>query len=182
MSISEWKAIQDGDIRVFERMFKREYAVLFRHIHYLVQNKELAEELVQDVFIKVWIKREALSIDTNLGQYLRKVARHQALEYLRSQKPKDQLTPALHQHLTTVQPNAAERAHTEVLDRIHHSIASLPPRCRLIFQLCKQEGLTYTEVAEELGVSTESVKTQIKIAFRRIRADLKEAGWRIPDR
>lgn len=177
-------AIQELQKRIdlFEDMdaYKELYHLCFDGLHRFaisfVKSNEVAEEIVSDVFIKIWQMRGRLSEIENLRVYLYTIAKNFSINYLqRSQK-----NPPLHLDAMDIETQVAfgnpEDLYIseELRQRIQLLIRQLPPQCRLIFQLVKEEGLAYKEAADILQVSPLTVRNQLTIAVRRIAAALPE--------
>lgn len=153
--------------------YKELYALFFKSLQQFaisfVRSPEVAEEIVSDVFIKVWKKRAGLSRILNLKLYLFISTRNGSLNYLRTQKK-----PILHpeQYLVQLQSiyfNPEKLMLTaEMMNRVQKAINDLPPRCQLIFKLIKEDGLKYREVADLLHLSLKTIENQMAIAIRKI--------------
>lgn len=153
----------------FEKLFRQYYEELYYYACRYLWRREDAEEAVQDVFVRVWEKREELQISTSVKAYLYAAVRNRAINHLNSRWAREaplQLDPA-----TPIMAEAMEdELDQEALIRLlQKGIATLPSQCRTIFHLSRQGGLTYDEIAEELGISKETVKSQVKIALRKLR-------------
>jgi RNA polymerase sigma-70 factor (family 1) len=153
--------------------YKELYALFFKSLQQFaisfIRSPEVAEEIVSDVFIKVWKKRAGLSRIHNLKLYLFISTRNGSLNYLRTQK-KSILHPE--QYLVQLQSiyfNPEKLMLTaEMMNRVQKAINDLPPRCQLIFKLIKEDGLKYREVADLLHLSLKTIENQMAIAIRKI--------------
>jgi RNA polymerase sigma-19 factor, ECF subfamily len=153
--------------------YKELYALFFKSLQQFaisfVRSPEVAEEIVSDVFIKVWKKRAGLSRISNLKLYLFISTRNGSLNYLRSQK-KSILHPEQYfVQLQSIYFNPEKLMLTaEMMNRVQKAINDLPPRCQLIFKLIKEDGLKYREVADLLHLSLKTIENQMAIAIRKI--------------
>lgn len=131
-----------------------------------------AEEVVSDVFVQVWEKRHTMDQIEWPRLYFYTAVRNRALNLLARQKRQQAVDSAYWQVSPTLAAlNPEELMMTdEMLQRLHKAIQDLPPRCRLIFKLVKEDGLRYREVAELLEVSVKTVEAQMAIALRRLSA------------
>src|SRR5215467_4616795 len=146
------------------------YAYLYHFAFSYVKSKQSAEEILSDVFIKIWEKRKDLQKIDNLKVYLYVATRNTALNYVEKQKRAatyeiDESTIALkalyfdpEQLLITA----------EMMSRIQNAINDLPLKCRLVFKMVKEDGLKYREVAEIMNISVKTVENQLAIALRKI--------------
>lgn len=157
-------------------MFVLLFNPLFRLAFCMLKSRELAEEVTSDVMFKLWQKRwELLHID-NITVYALVIARNLSLNVLKQQAGKRMLS------LDDVGANCVQdnsRSPEQILissqnnDLIKQSIDALPTRCRLVFKLIKEEGLSYKEVGEILNISPKTVDAHLVTALRKLTASLK---------
>lgn len=137
----------------------------------LVRSKETAEELVEDVFVKLWAKRSHIIEIENLTVYLYVAVKNKSLNVL-SQKAKELVAASFDYLDTTVDEFATDpydlMITAEMMSRMHHAIESLPPRCKMIFKLIREDGLKYKEVGDILNISVNTIDTQMAIAVKKI--------------
>lgn len=137
----------------------------------LVRSKEIAEELVEDVFVKLWANRFKAAEIENITVYLYVAVKNRALNAL-SQKAQDLVSAPFDFLDTTVDEFAADpydlMITAEMMDRMRQAIDSLPPRCKMIFKLIREDGLKYKEVAEILNISVNTIDVQMAIAVKKI--------------
>jgi RNA polymerase sigma-70 factor (family 1) len=159
------------DQQAYKLLFTELYPYLYPFARALVKSKELAEEVVSDVFIKVWEKRKELAKIENLRLYLYVATRHIALNYLdqEKRKPTSPLDHLQHSEYITVHLDPERLLITsDMLALVRKAIDQLPPQCKIIFKLVKEDGLKYREVAEILNISSKTVENQLAIALRKI--------------
>jgi RNA polymerase sigma-70 factor (family 1) len=137
----------------------------------LVRSKEIAEELVEDVFVKLWANRHRISGIQNITVYLYVAVKNRALNQL-SQKAKELIAAPFDYLDTTVDEFAADpydlMITSEMMAQMQHAIETLPPRCKMIFKLVREDGLKYKEVAEILNISVNTIDVQMAIAVKKI--------------
>lgn len=137
----------------------------------LVRSKETAEELVEDVFVKLWANRSHIIEIENLTVYLYVAVKNKSLNVL-SQKAKELVAASFDYLDTTVDEFAADpydlMITAEMMNRMHHAIESLPPRCKMIFKLIREDGLKYKEVGDILNISVNTIDAQMAIAVKKI--------------
>jgi RNA polymerase sigma-70 factor (family 1) len=159
-----------NDQLAYKELFTGLYNYLFTFARGLVHEKEAAEEIVSDVFIMVWEKRKDLERIENLKVYLYVSTRNMAFNYL--EKEKRSATDSLDgapANLTSVYLDPEQLLITaDMIALIQKAIAHLPPKCRMIFKLAKEDGLKYREVAEVLNISIKTVENQLAIALHKI--------------
>lgn len=145
-----------------------------RVCHYalsLTDNKEDAEEIVSDVFLKVWQLRQALPPSGQFAYYLYKAVKNTSLNYVHKRKNIQQHLDAFrlcgaHAQLPNTPMNIL--ISTENIRKIEQAINSLPQRCRQIFIMIKKEGMTYQQVAALLDISPATVNAQMTIAIKKM--------------
>ena len=168
------RRIRAGDERALELVFKAHYAGMASFVQRFVRSQDLAEELVQDVFLKLWSKREQLADIETFRTYLFRAARNTALNYLRRAKLErrwqEEQGRAEEPHTTFAADDDAVEQELSVA--VQEAINRLPPRCREIFLLSRDGGLTYAEIARSLEISVKTVETQMGRALKSLRASL----------
>lgn len=151
------------------------YAVFSRRLTIfaksLVHSKEIAEEVVEDVFVKLWANRKDIGMIDNLAVYLYVSVKNRSLNKL-SERAKELITGA-YDELDPEVEAIKENPHTilvtsEMLEKMNRAIEKLPPRCKIIFKLVREDGLRYKEVAEILNLSINTIDAQMAIAVKRI--------------
>lgn len=169
--ISEWQhGIHTGDTPALKKLYDHFSPSLFHLALAIIHTREMAEEVVADVFIQVWQKRKHLDQVQNLKWYLYATTRNIALNYLRKYGPHktsqldDTILPAPPAGNT---PEDLLIGH-EAMQQIYIAINELPPQCRLIFKLVKEDGLKYREVATLLDISIKTVENQVGIALKKL--------------
>jgi RNA polymerase sigma-70 factor (family 1) len=137
----------------------------------LVRSREIAEELVEDVFVKLWANRQNITAIENIRVYLYVAVKNKALNKL-SQKATELIAAPFDYLDTTLDEFAASpydlMITSEMMERMHQVIETLPPRCKMIFKLIREDGLRYKEVAEILNISINTIDAQMAIAVRKI--------------
>lgn len=141
--------------QIYHLYFNRIYIFILRY----VISEDAAYDLTQDVFVKIWEKREQLSHVNNLQTFIYRMAKNHTLDRLKhisiSEKAIEKLT---HDYLKQSNPFDIKYVEREYFDFLETAISNLPERTRIIFKLCRGENKSYKEVAEELDISRETVK------------------------
>jgi RNA polymerase sigma-70 factor (family 1) len=172
-----WKLIssQDDD-KAFESLFYLLNTPLIKFSMMYLHQKEAAEEIVSDVFVKCWLNRKNLIDVQRMDTYLFVAVKNQSLNYLKKYS---------HIHLVQMEDtNEVKFVKTfspqealekkELLFKMEQSIEALPQQCRIIFRLIKEDGIKYKEVAEILNISPRTVQTQLFRAMKKLGAVLSD--------
>jgi RNA polymerase sigma-70 factor (ECF subfamily) len=162
--------IKDDNERSFRLLFEHYYPRILRVACYRVKNEELAQEVVMDVFTKLWKYRKKLSEIHNFTNYIFTAVKNQSINYIKKNKV---LIESLDDHQSSclieyVEPEKLFLGR-ELAKEIETAVSNLPPRCQLIFRMVREDGLKYKEVADTLGISLKAVENQLLIAMKRIR-------------
>jgi RNA polymerase sigma-70 factor (family 1) len=169
----EAEALKSGSEAVFDRAFRQYYAPLCHYAMRLTNgDRDEAEDLVQQSFVKLWERRQTLDIAWSIRSYLYKMVHHAALNRIRH----EQIKQKHQQHSTALEtPHIApEETSSELMEKLQRALAELPPQCRHIFELSRFENLKYREIAEQLQISIKTVETQMGKALRIMRLQLAD--------
>jgi RNA polymerase sigma-70 factor (ECF subfamily) len=178
--LANWtERLADEDDRPsFNALFGAFYERLVRFALHYAPPKENAEEVVQDVFVTLWERRRTLREVQNLRAYLFAMTRNGCFQHLRRARPDLRSLDDLDGHETpspAPDPEGLLLAH-ETEQAVERAIGQLPPRCRMIFQLVREQGLSYREAAEVLGLSPRTIEAQMGIALRKLVEALQPAA------
>lgn len=164
-----------GEHEAVKQVFYDYYPMLCEAAYRIIQDRDTAEDLAQNVFIKCWRKRNQITIKKSLASYLRRMAINEALYYLRRKSHREQLQK-LHLPAPGIEPTPHDHmVREEVAERIDDVVEDLPPRCKTIFLLNREDGLSYREIAERLQIKTKTVENQIAKALRILRHQIQAA-------
>lgn len=155
--------------QAFSGLFRLLYDRLLRFCMQYVYSKEAAEEIVSDVFVKIWSRRKDLMSITNLEVYLFVAVKNHSLNYLQqySSLRVAPLDTGLSQISGPMDPEK-EMEWKEMRVQLDHEVNRLPDQCRKVFKLIKEEGFKYKDVAVILNISSRTVETQLFRAVRRL--------------
>lgn len=175
--------IAAGDQAAFREIYTAYYKRLYQFALAIVKTREPAEEIVEDVFIRIWQKRAGITAIQNIRVYLYTATKNTALNYL-SRKARESITESfdhIHISLSGSSVNPEQVLITaEMFRKIQQAVEDLPPRCKMIFKLVREDGLQYKEVAAILNISVNTIDVQMAIAVRRIGLALEaDLGFRL---
>ena len=163
-------------IALYEDMkaYKELYDLLFNGLHRfsfsIVKSKEVAEEIVSDVFIKIWQIRHRLPEIENLRVYLYTITKNFSINYIHRNYKNTSVSLDDMDIEPVIELGTPEELciSAEMVNKIRRAIQQLPPQCRAIFQLVKEDGMKYREVADVLNISVFTVRNQVAIAVRKL--------------
>lgn len=166
------KRLGSDDPSALQELFQVHYSGVCHTLFRLVQDKHLSQDLAQNVFIRVWEKRTDIQVHTSWGAYLNQMAIREGLAHLRKVKRID----VREEIPDRADPQTAEETllHGDLNSHYQSALQTLPPQCRIVFQLSRQEGLTYPEIAREMGISSKTVENQMGKALRILREQLHD--------
>jgi len=172
-------SIKQGDIAAFETLYKKYYIFLCLIAEHIVRNPSDAEEIVTDVFVKIWNIREKINITSSIKAYLVKAVHNTSINFLERNKISNKLTDSLNNSdykflAWDSDYPLGQLYEKEIMNILEHGISALPDACQQIFILSRNENMKYIEIADKLGISINTVKTQMKIALARLRETLKD--------
>ncbi|TDO19600.1 RNA polymerase sigma-70 factor [Pedobacter duraquae] len=158
----------------FEEVYLEHYAALHRYAYAILYEDDMADELVQQVFVKILEKKQSFQIHVSVKAYLYRSVHNECLNYLKHEKVKKG-----YQEHSVGKKQYAESAsknlqYKELEQQLSKSINALPEQCRTIFQLSRFEELKYAEIALQLGLSVKTIENQISKALKRLRNDLAD--------
>ncbi len=169
------RRIRQGDKQEFEKLFRSSYVSLVRYAKTFVKDHDTSEEIVQDLFFRLWNERQKLKIKSSLTGYLFRSVHNRALHHLEHQKVVSRHAGEMAAATElTAEPVTEAIYYNELQSKVAGVIERLPERCRLIFRMSRFEGLKYNEIADKLAVSLKTVEGDMGKALREFRKALAE--------
>ncbi|MCL4540064.1 MAG: RNA polymerase sigma-70 factor [Bacteroidetes bacterium] len=167
--------VRAGDQSAIEELFCAYYSGLCRFTLGMTHSRDDVEDLVQDIFVKIWTNREVWSPKGSIKAYLFKAARNQALNFIKNRNSHQASACEGQGEIPSPQDTdpSVNLDHKDVRAAISTAISKLPQKCRIVFVLNRQEGLAYSEIADVLGISEKTVENQMSRALRILRTSLR---------
>jgi len=167
-----------GDEVAFREVYdchgEQVYQLAFRFL----KDTAWSEEVVQDVFLKLWLNREGLDDQGNIWLYLYVIAKRLCLNKLREVRKSAVLLEQLMRNMETAGSLSEEQLMADELERhAQHVISRLPKQQQLIFKLSREDGLTHNEIAQKLGLSPNTVKNHMVQALKTLKGTLQQSGY-----
>lgn len=159
-----------GDEQAFKQIFDFYSNRLFAYVFKITNHEEIAEEIVMDVFLKVWTNRSDLAEIGRFDSYLYAMVRNRAFNIIKRIAHEGAIIKELSLNCTEYQQNTEDTViYNDVKHLLQDAIEKLPPQQKLVFMLSRDEGLKYQEIAEQLNLSKNTVKSHLKKAVSSLR-------------
>lgn len=169
------RRIRKGDVGQFESLFRSSYVSLVRYAKTIIRDHDSAEEIVQDLFFRLWKDSEKLQIESSLNGYLYRAVHNRCLHFIEHNKVIERYTYEM-----SVIQNDSPESPTDILNykelqaKVARILERLPERSGKIFCMSRFEGLKYSEIAERLSVSVKTVEANMGRALKEFRKVLAE--------
>jgi len=162
--------LRNGHERAFNYFYERHSLIIYRKIKKMVKVDTLADELMQDVFVRLWDKRHLIDPEKSLRAYLFLIAQNMVYDFYRKLGREERLQSEVSAAFSeTYQHTEEEVILKETTAILNEAIEHLPAQQRLVFRMCKLEGKSYQQVSEELGISTSTINQHIVRATKSIK-------------
>lgn len=160
--------------KFFEYLFRTYYAPLCKSVHNVVRDTDASEDIVQDVFIKVWRRRAELDISRSIQSYLFRSCMNTALNYLEKNKKNTSIeNENVHSAAFSSHHTEEGLAFEEVNHRVQEALDTLPPKCKMVFSMSRYEEMSYADIASTLNISVKAVEKHMSKALKIMREYLK---------
>jgi len=165
--------IRKGDVGQFELLFRSSYVSLVRYAKTLIKDHDTAEEIVQDLFFRLWKDKEKLNIESSLNGYLFRSVHNKCLHYIEHNRVVERhAEEMLYQQSESLENPSDILNYKELQEKVARILERLPERCGKIFTMSRFEGLKYSEIAEKLSVSIKTVEANMGRALKEFRKEL----------
>lgn len=170
--------MQAGSKIAFEFLYKKYYGTLYLHAYNKLRDREVAKDLVQDLFANLWQKKEYLDITHGFSSYLYASIRNRIIDYISKEKSKANYLSSLSNYSEQGQATADHLVREKMLqEQIEKTLEQLPPRLREIFELSRKNHLSHKEISEKLNISEHTVRSYIKDVLRILRMRFSAIPW-----
>ncbi|WP_443937849.1 RNA polymerase sigma factor [Pedobacter sp. MW01-1-1] len=159
-----------GDSIAFSKLYQKYSAKLYANALKLLKDPIAAEELIQELFTRVWLKRETLAVDLNFAPYLYRIAQNLVIDFFRRIQKDKVVFENLKKTASENYLHIEESIHSkEISLAVQKALENLSPQQRKVYELCKLEGKTYKQAAEELQISQHTVKEYVSLASNSVK-------------
>ncbi len=162
--------LKQGDQVAYTEIFERYKIILYKHAFRILNDEEEANDIIQDIFLSIWQKRDTITLKTTLSSYLYGSIRNRVFDLISHQKVASKYMDSIRgffedgRYITDEQVRARELSAI-----IEKEIAALPPKMRRVFELSRQEELSYKDIGAQLNISDKTVKQQVHNAVKILR-------------
>lgn len=162
-----------GEEKAFNELYKSYREQIYKRVFGFVKSHEIAEEILQDVFVKVWINRSTLDPNKSFSAFIHTIAKNTVYDYLRKVVSDENKVSEFVKNLNlSEKPEVESRiAHQEIQYHLNNILGKMPKRCREVYVLCKVEGRSHEEVSKILNISKSTINNQIIKGSRIVKAN-----------
>jgi RNA polymerase sigma-70 factor (ECF subfamily) len=162
--------VRNGDKDAFREMYEHYRGNIFSYAYNLTKSRETAHEIVQMVFIRLWLKREQINPDLTFGGYIKKITLNHVLNFIKKTARQQQLQENVYKNMEAMRNSTEEELLVKELQHVYRAaIEKLPPQKKLIYCLSRYDELTHEEIAERLKISKYTVNNHLVEALRLVR-------------
>jgi RNA polymerase sigma-70 factor (family 1) len=166
-------SLSKGNEEALKLLYQKYWQRLFMSAYNVLKDKEACEDIIQEIFIRLWQRRESLNISTSLSAYLFTATRYMVFHHLKKSTARSELFEDLEERFVTEAPNIPLYT-KDLQERIHAEVENLPEKCRQIYKLSREQNLSYKAIADHLRISPKTVENQLSIALKKLREALSE--------
>src|SRR5690606_35760752 len=165
--------LQKGDQAAYTEIYHRFKIPLYTFLWHRTHDKELVTDILHDVFLTIWEKREQIRYDVSLSGYLFSAVRNNLLDIIAHEKVKQRYIDSFYDFMHTADSSADDLVRSKEMSQlIATEISTLPPKTREVFELSRQYNLSRKEIAQQLGISEQTVKSHMFNALKTLRLKL----------
>ncbi len=169
-----FEGVRHGEAKALEALFEKYYERLCDFCYFFIESKEDSEEIVTDVFVEIWNKRNSLVVRKNLRAYFYTSVKHKAFSFIGAKKGKqDSFSDHQMLDLHDGQTPESEVLFNELAKEVDLFVNALPEPGRSVFRLCKMDGLPFKEIAQILNISEKTVENHLVLVLKNLRMVFK---------
>jgi RNA polymerase sigma-70 factor (family 1) len=169
------RRMSQDDKNAFDGIYNSYWEQLLKYSFKLTRSLETSQEIVQDLFVDLWIQRKRIEIKTSLKSYLFNALRYKIIDHIKRSKKKEDY---MHEMLISYMGMNNDTENQLYFSNLHESyeaaLQTLPPKCREVFQMSRNDHKSIEEISKELNISSQTVKNQISRALKILRTNLKD--------
>lgn len=167
------RRLKNGDLQAYNELFKTHYSKLYNYAYKLSNDNDIAQDVVQESFIKLWVHRKNIKPHLNISNYLLKICRNEFLIYARKKKKYKAFLDQIKIETAYEVLVQNEQNINYKISKIEKAVNNLPPRCKKVIVLSKFENMKYRTIAKKMGISIKTVENHVSNGFVKLRKELK---------
>ncbi len=164
-------SLSQSNEEALKLLYQQYWQPLFLSAYNVLKDKEACEDIIQEIFIQLWQKRERLNITTSLVAYLFTAARYQVFHQIKKSAGRPELFERLEDRFSTDAPDIPLYV-KDLQERVNTAVDNLPDQCKNIYRLSRDHHFSYKEIADHLQISPKTVENQLSIALKKLRIAL----------
>lgn len=165
------RQLKRGDENALDLIYRQYWEGLFFYSYHLLKDKHACEDVIQDLFVRLWENREQLDVRLSLKAYLYASCRYALYKLIRKEQVREDIFDAIYERLHT-ETAYGSLEHKELVQQINVIVNGLPPKCREVYELSRKENLSHKEIGERLGISVKTVENHINRALKELKQSL----------
>lgn len=163
--------LRESDDLALKLIYKKYWNKLYVSAYNMLQDQQACEDIIQDIFINLWNKREVIEIKVSLKSYLFASARYEVYRQVRSGSVREELFDGISERLSTPS-EYGNIEHRELLSQVNSIVNNLSEKCKEVYKLSREEQLSHKEIATKLEISPKTVENHLNKALRQLRISL----------
>ena len=163
--------LRDGDDLALKLIYKKYWTQLYTSAHNVLHDQPACEDIIQDLFINLWNKREQIEIKASLKSYLFASVRYEVYRQVRHGSVREDIFENIQDRLQTPS-EYGNIEHRELLSYVNSIVNNLSEKCKVVYKLSREEQLSHKEIARKLDISTKTVENHLNKALRQLRTSL----------
>jgi len=169
--------LRNGDELAFAQIYNQYRSKMYIYAYNLCKSSETAEEIVQEVFIRLWQKKAQINTELNFSAYLKKITLNHVLNHLKKVAREKSLQDEIFHYIETIRNTTEDNLlEKELLKTYDEAIENLPPQKKIIYQMSRNEEMSHDQIAEKLNISKNTVKNHMVEATKFIRSYVSKHG------
>lgn len=169
--------LRKGEMESFREVYNLYRKKVYLYAYKIAKSEDIAEDISQEVFIRIWEKREQINLEMNFEAYIKKITLNHVLNHLKKVSRERQLQEQVFLYIDQIRNGTEEGIYEKELIRVYHeAIEELPPQKKIIYKLSRNEELTHDEIAAKLNISKNTVKNHMVEATKFIRSSVNRHG------
>lgn len=165
------RLLKEGQEMALEAIYRRYWQQLYDAANAILKDQAACEDIIQEVFLNLWLRRESLELHTSLGGYLFTSVRHEVFRQIRSGKVREDIFDHIVERIQAG-PDYHDIEYRELRMQISLIVERLPEKCRAVYKLSREEHLSHKEIARQLNISTKTVENHLTKALSFLRLSL----------